>query len=482
MAEWDGVLAERRVKRWHHSVDVVVAGGGGAGACALLGAAAEGADVLLIERGMAMGGSTGMSGGVIYCGGGTAVQRACGYDDSADAMQAYLLASTGSGPAVAKVTRYCQDSVDHFDWLVDLGVPFKHSYWPYNYEPTTDDCLYYSGSEFSPPYRDIARPAPRGHTVQAVGSCQGGGRLMKVLAGHAEKAGTVQIETRLRALIQAEDGRIVGVSVQKNGEVFHVRARSGVVLTTGGFIMNREMVRRFAPQVMPLGMLGNPYDDGAGIVLGMAAGAAATNMGAAMYPCPVLEPPGLIRGIMLNRRGQRFVDESSNHKRIGEGAVLGNEGRIYLLVDSRVYEEPLRRMPIVATGETTGELEREMGWAEGSIEATLTLYNRHARDGRDPLFGKGAEHVLPLDQPPYALFDCSVEATGVYVSMTLGGLMTGVTGEVMDATGEVLPGLYAAGRATSCLSAQSCISSGLQVGEATFFGRLAGRSAARSKR
>jgi predicted oxidoreductase len=62
--------------------------------------------------------------------------------------------------------------------------------------------------------------------------------------------------------------------------------------------------------------------------------------------------------------------------------------------------------------------------------------------------------------------------------MTLGGLMTRVTGEVMTPAGEVLPGLYAAGRATSCLSAQSCGSSGLQVGEGTFFGRLAGQSAA----
>jgi succinate dehydrogenase/fumarate reductase flavoprotein subunit len=474
------ILSEADIGAWDEAVDVLIAGGGCAGACAALGAAAEGAEVMLLERGMEIGGTSALSGGVIYCGGGTAVQRACGFEDSVDAMRGYLIASTGCGPDVAKVDRYCEDSVGHFNWLVGLGVPFKDSYWPYNYEPTTDDCLYYSGSEFSPPYCDLARPAPRGHTVQAWGSCKGGGKLMSVLAPHVARAAKLVTEARIRALIRASDGRIVGATFLRDDKTYAVRARAGLVVATGGFVMNREMIGRYAPQALPLKMLGNPYDDGSGILLGAAAGAATINMGAVMYPCPILSPSGLIRGILMNAKGQRFVDESSNHKRIGESSVLAQGGKIYLLVDSQIYEDPAMGLPIVASGETARELEDELGWTPGSIGATLDLYNRYAREGRDPLFGKGREHLVPLDHPPYAVFDCSVEATGVYLTMTLGGLMTRVTGEVMTPEGEVLPGLYAAGRATSCLSAQSCGSSGLQVGEGTFFGRLAGQAAARA--
>ena len=474
------ILREADIECWDGAVDVIVVGGGSAGAAAAIGAAGEGAEVLLLERGMELGGTSAMSGGVVYCGGGTAIQQVCGFEDSVEAMRDYLLASTGPGPDVAKVTRYCEDSVNHFDWLVTLGVPFKQSYWPYNLEPTTDDCLYYSGSEFSPPYCDIARPAPRGHTVQAWGGSKGGGKLMEVLAAQVERCARTVMEARVRALVQADDNRILGVAFQKDGATHRIRARAGVILASGGFIMNREMVARYAPQALQLNMLGNPYDDGSGILLGAAAGAATINMGAVMYPCPILSPTGLIRGILLNRHGQRFVDESSNHKRIGESSMVSQGGQIYLLVDSQVYEEPDHRLPIVATGENAAELEEELGWVPGSIESTLRLYNRYASEGRDPLFGKGSEHVIPLDQPPYAVFDCSREAAGVYMSMTLGGMATSVTGEVITPTGEVVPGLYAAGRATSCLSAQSCSSSGLQIGEATFFGRIAGQTVARA--
>ncbi len=469
---------ERNVIRWDDTVDVIVAGGGCAGASACLGAASSGAEVLLLERGMEIGGSSALSGGVVYCGGGTPIQQACGFEDTVEAMQAYLMASTGPGPDTAKIAAYCEQSVNHFHWLNELGVPFKASYWPHNYEPVTDDCLYYSGSEFSLPYRDLAKPAPRGHTVQMPGSCTGGGKLMQILESHVRRTAKVLTEARIHALVQSDDGRVTGAVFSKNGQEYRVRARSGIVLSTGGFIMDREMVGHFAPQALPLGALGNPYDDGSGIRLGAAAGGATVNMGSVAYTCPVLSPPDLMRGILLNAKGQRFIDESSNHKRIGEHAILHQEGRIFLLVDSRVYEEPTMRMPIVATGNTPTELEEELGWPSDAIATTLNTYNRHATSGSDPFFGKDSEYVRPLDQPPYAVFDCSLNATSVYHSFTLGGLMTRTDGSVLTPAGEMIPGLYAAGRTTSCLSAQSCGSSGLQLGEGTFFGRLAGQTAA----
>lgn len=473
------LVQDSAVPRWDDSVDMLVLGFGCAGGCAAIEARRSGARVLVVERSSAPGGSSALSGGVFYCGGGTAVQRACGFDDSVEAMRAYLMASTGDCPNEEKVDLYCRDSVAHFDWLVSLGIPFKASYWPHNYEPTTDDCLYYSGSEECAPFSHMARPAPRGHTVQAEGSCMGGHVLMDRLVEVALGEGVeILTDANCIALVAAADGSIVGAAVRHDGETRHIRARGGVVIATGGFIMNREMVARVAPTASRTAPLGNPFDNGSGIALGEAAGGATANMHAAIYSCPVLNPPGLIRGILLNERGQRFIPEDVNHKRIGEHAVLRQDGRIFLLVDSEVFEQPAGARPIVATGDTTEELEDELGWPRGSIGATLNVYNRHARDGHDPLFGKKATFVKPLDVPPYAVFDCGIEATGVYHSFTLGGLCTAPTGEVLTAEGSAIPGLYAVGRATTGLSAQSGGSSGLQLAEGTYFGRLAGQAVA----
>lgn len=102
--------------------------------------------------------------------------------------------------------------------------------------------------------------------------------------------------------------------------------------------------------------------------------------------------------------------------------------------------------------------------------------------GRDPVLGKLPENLRPLNRPPFGVFDCSLGSAQPFMTLTLGGLHTRTGGEVVATSGKAIPGLYAAGRTTSCLSAQNCFASGIQLGEATFFGRLAGRSAARRAR
>ena len=161
------VVNDRREKRrslpaeWHDRVDVLVVGLGAAGACAAIEAAGAGASVLVAEKASFGGGTTSMSGGVVYCGGGTSLQRACGFDDSASAMRAYLMAAGGPEPDESKVDLYCRESVAHFDWLVAQGIPFKPSFWPEYVEPSTDDGLYFSGCEHTEPFRTLARPAVR---------------------------------------------------------------------------------------------------------------------------------------------------------------------------------------------------------------------------------------------------------------------------------------------------------------------------------
>ncbi len=107
----------------------------------------------------------------------------------------------------------------------------------------------------------------------------------------------------------------------------------------------------------------------------------------------------------------------------------------------------------------------------------MALYNRHAREGRDPLFEKGPDYLTPLERPPFGAIDCSV-GQAIYAAFTLGGLHTRSGGEVLDPDGDPVPGLYAAGRSTSGVSAQG-YSSGISLADGTFFGREAGRSAAR---
>ena len=159
-----GVRDARAIARWDEEVDVLVVGLGAAGAAVALEAAGAGVDTLVLERASGGGGTSAMSGGVIYLGGGTALQKACDFDDSPEEMFKYLMASCGPRPDEAKVRLYCEGSVEHYDWLKAQGVPFKPAfYYGCSGEPPTDDGLVWSGSERAHPFCEIAVPAPRGH-------------------------------------------------------------------------------------------------------------------------------------------------------------------------------------------------------------------------------------------------------------------------------------------------------------------------------
>jgi 3-oxo-5alpha-steroid 4-dehydrogenase len=116
---------------------------------------------------------------------------------------------------------------------------------------------------------------------------------------------------------------------------------------------------------------------------------------------------------------------------------------------------------------------------EGSLSHTLAVYNEHAARGEDPYFRKESVWLQALDKPPYAALDLRF-GHSPYSIFTLGGLRTQTTGEVVDADGNVVPGLYAAGRTASGIPAQG-YNSGLSLGDCTFTGRLAGVSAGARK-
>jgi 3-oxo-5alpha-steroid 4-dehydrogenase len=474
-----GIRRESEIHSFDSECDVLVVGLGAAGAAASIDAAAAGAEVVVLERSAAGGGTSAVSGGVIYLGGGTALQNACGFEDSVEDMFAYLMASCGDAPDEAKVRLYCEGSVDHFEWIKAQGVPFKESFcYGTSSEPPGDDGLVFSGSERCSPYREIARPAPRGHVGQIPG--QGGPILMKHLCASTERSGA-RIETnhRVRDLVVDEGGGVVGVVAEHFGEPRHFRARGGVVLTTGGFVLNDEMLSRHVPRALDCQMrVAGDGDDGSGIRLGMAAGAATRNLDKASISLLVTEPWGLKRGVLVNARGQRCIQEDAYMGHLGEQALFHQDGKVWLIVDDEIYEPPILDDPIVAAGDSFEELEAELGMPQGSLVTTLEVYNRHAAEGRDPLFHKLEEYLKPLDKPPYGAIDCSTDAAR-YAAFTLGGLVTDLAGRVLDPEGVAICGLFAAGRSTSGLSVGG-YSSGISLGDSTFFGRRAGLAAAKA--
>ena len=470
-----GLRSIADVGSFDEQCDVLVVGLGAAGAAAALEAAASGARVIVLERASGGGGTSAMSGGVLYLGGGTRLQRACGFEDDPDEMFRYLMAACGDAPDEAKTRLYCDGSVAHYEWLLEQGVPFKEThYYGVSGEPPTDDGLVFSGSEKCHPFCDIAKPAPRGHVP--ANPHQAGPLLMKHLVAQTEAHADVRGDHRVVALVASPDAEIVGVVAESYGQERSIGARA-VLLSTGGFINDDDMIRRYTPRVARCSVrVGADGDDGSGIRLGMAAGAAVAHMDSASISLPITQPWGLKRGVLVNAQGQRYINEDAYYGRLGEWSLFHQDGRAWLIVDDGVFEKPDYIRKVAAVGETFGELEAELGLPGGSLEATMSVYNQHAAKGADPAFAKQAEYLEPLERPPYGAIDCTTEGA-IYAAFTLGGLATDTEGRVLDPGDQPIPGLFAAGRATSGIAVQS-YSSGLSLGDGTFFGRRAGRTAA----
>jgi 3-oxo-5alpha-steroid 4-dehydrogenase len=479
------VMAAADVPGWDLECDVAVIGFGAAGACAAIEAAVAGARVMLFERNSGSGGASGLSGGEIYVGGsgGTEIQRAAGFEDRTEDFAAYLKAAGGPCADEAKCDLYAQEALGHFGWLKAQGVPYRGNYLPGKHiEPVDDSTLIWSGSEAAAPFCDLAKPAPRGHVIQHQG--WGGGRpLVDILEARARDAG-VQAVTDARAVGLVGDGdRIVGAVVRIDNRNHYVRADRGVVLATGGFAMNEEMRRKYCPQTLRINDPIGDKDDGAGIHMGMSAGGDAIHMDQFFTTCPWTIPEPHAYGVFINRQGQRFINEDCYHGRVSR-AMLDQPGRcVYLLLDNAHFIQPpdFARMTIAATGDSWDEVERELEMPESTLSATMAFYNRHARDGRDPLFDKRTPILTPLDQVPFVALELNF-ATSYFSFFTLGGLRTSVDGRVLDRAGGAIAGLFAAGRCTSGLPAWGHgYSSGLSLADCTFFGRRAGRAAAAAR-
>ena len=489
--EIPAMISADDVTSWSDDVDVVVIGFGIAGGCAAVSAVAAGARVLVLERAAAAGGTTSLAGGHFYLGGGTAVQEATGHPDSPEEMYKYLVAVSRQ-PDHEKIRAYCEGSVEHFNWLEDLGFQFERSYFPGKVVvPPGTEGLSYTGNEKVWPFCEQATPAPRGHSVPVPGELGGAAMVIDLLVKRAESLGVqVRYETGVTNLILDDDGAVVGVAWKHFTETGTVKAKA-VVIAAGGFALNPGMVAEYTPAlgrrrrtkhhglVEPY-ILGNPNDDGLGIRMGISAGGDTKHMDEMFITAAAYPPEILLTGVIVNKEGKRFVAEDSYHSRTSAFVLEQPDQTAYLIVDEAHTEMPTMPLIRFIDGyETVSEMEAALGIPAGNLAATLDRYNEFAANGEDPDFHKQPEYVEPQGNGPWAVFDLSL-GRAMYSGFTIGGLAVTVDGEVQRADGSVIPGLYAVGASASNIAQDGKgYASGTQLGEGSFFGRRAGAHAAR---
>jgi len=468
--------------RFDGTVDVVVVGQGVAGASAAVGARQAGAEVLAVERAATPGGTSAHSGGLIYLGGGTALQQACGFDDSPENMAAFLRAALGPGVDDDRLDAYCSGSVEHFDWLVSIGVPFRAAFCDEPNRESADDAgLLFSGGEDTYPFDELAVPVPRGHKPQCTDSA--GGFLMERLGAAVAASGAeVRSDAGVEALV-VDGGDVVGVVVRTDDGPWRVRARGGVILASGGFIHNEAMVAEHCPLAHvpdPAWRIGTPNDDGRGIRMGAGAGAATTRLDVFECALPLGPPHAMARGILVDRDGRRFINEDTYTGRIGCHALRDHDGFVYMVTDDVIHERNPIGLRIGYAAATPEELAADLGVPPEALARTVREYNGAASAGDDPAFHKRAPFLQPIGEPPASgigAIDLRVDHGAIYATFTLGGLVTDPDGAALDGGGHRIPGLYAAGRTAASLAARH-YASGISLGDGSFFGRRAGHHAA----
>jgi succinate dehydrogenase/fumarate reductase flavoprotein subunit len=476
-------LARRDVPQWDATTDLIVVGTGVAGTAAAIEARRLGAEVFLLEKFHVPGGSSSLSGGVCYMGGGTPLQKLLGFSDTTEAMYDYMMASSGLYAQQEKIQHYCEGSLEQFQWMTDNGIVYSQEFSDEKELTRGSASLYYSGNEKAYPYRELGRPAPRGHCPSAENQT-GGRRMMQALLASAEKLG-VQIKLRVSAerLIVESDGSVSGLQVNDNGTVKHLRARKGVVLAAGGFIHNREMARLYAPELFectaPWGRAG---DLGEGILMGLGIGARALRMDQGFAILPLYPAENVLKGIIVNAHGQRFITEDSYYAFPGHDIAFHQNGLAYLIVDKDSdYPWPNDfRISLKAQANSIRELEQALKMPEGMLQHTAEYYSRHARAGKDPLFNKDAHYLAPLAKAPFKAYELS-RSRSFFAAATFGGLHTSLDSEVFSVWGKPIPGLYAAGRTAASIPVSPYIASGVSVGDGVFTGRRAARHALQRK-
>jgi fumarate reductase flavoprotein subunit len=491
--------------------DLVVAGGGGAGMAAALAAAEKGCrNITVLEKTGSTAGSTAMAHDIF--GAESPTQRRAGMEASCDALFKTAMEWAHWTKVNPRIVRaFIDRSGDTIGWLEGMGLEFAVAQFYYGQMPWV-----------------------RHYIVNGQGA-----RLMKVLRQNCEERGVkVMTHARVKKILRGPDGRVTGVVADgREGEVT-VGARA-VIVTTGGYGNNPEMLRQYCPYYHDNMTYDGPSGNtGDGIIMAVEAGAATAGLGALNMHGPFLtrrESPGIqvdakghdgalykVRpqevgwepfNIWVNLEGRRFVDEGYATAFFAFGNVVGlqPEGIGICLFDSqtvrRTETEGLFRTGIfgvhtlhgfVPPGVPLPGLEREFqkigekeptfkiagSWDEiaawigapaETLKATIDEYNEACDRGHDGLFAKDRRYLRALRTPPYY----AVRGHGA-ICDAYGGIKINEKMEALDTADAPIPGLYAAGSTSGCWESEAyCYHlTGHLVGFAINSGRIAGESAA----
>lgn len=470
---------------WDRVVDVIVVGQGAAGCAAALASSEAGAEILVLEK-MPEGrdgGNTRVSGGIWF------------HHRDPEGIATYLRAMCGDYPVPDEVIRvWAQETERNSAWLESLGASIGVH------------------GEYVPEYPELPGSDAYGGYLGVEGQ-MGEGLLFGVLKGAlADRGIEVLLATPGRELVQdPASGEILGVLATSRGRELRLGARRGVVLATGGFENNPEMVRDYL-RLTDVPVWGSPAGTGDGIKMAQKVGADLWHMDNMMTTLG-LRAPGFEAGfyVAFNHRegflcvgldGTRVGNELPQ---VGHGqAVLHGSYELFPTSPMHViFDETTRRAgPISPTREELAvgwnvvvenyvwsrdnRVEVEKGWIQradtladlgeklgvdgGVLEQSVQQYNRACADGLDSAFGRDPETLVPVSEPPFYGF-----TSAPMLGWSNGGPRRDERARVIDALGAVIPRLYAAGCISSTYS--WCKDGGMHIADALAFGRVAGRGA-----
>ena len=485
--------------------DVVVVGAGGAGMTAAITAAGEGKSVVILESQSMVGGNSvratgGMNAGkTVYqdeneFGESAGVEKTLktaaekyadnetitalaktvseqwaayqanptGYFDSVELMELDTMIGGKGINDPALVETLCANSADAIDWLDEHGI-------------TLHNVSSFGGASV----KRIHRPVNDEGKVVSVGSY-----MIPLLQENCEKAGVkMMLDTTATEILTDANGAAVGVKATgASGETVTVNAKA-VVLATGGFGANLDMVVKYKPELKGFMTTNAPGIQGQGIEMAEAIGAATVDMDQIqIHPTVEANTAALIteglRGdgaVLINAEGKRFIDEVGTRDVVSAAEIAQTGSYSWLVVDQAMVDnssviQGYIKKGYTVTGATYEELAKAMGVDEAALAETMNNWNGYVEAKNDPDFGR-TSFANPLNTAPY--YAIKVTA-GVH--HTMGGLKINPNTEVLNENGEVIPGLFAAGEVTGGVHGANRLG-GNAVADFTVFGRIAGAAA-----
>ena len=485
--------------------DVVVVGAGGAGMTAAITAAAEGKSVVILESQSMVGGNSvratgGMNAGkTVYqdeneFGESAGVEKTLktaaekyadnetitalaktvseqwaayqanptGYFDSVELMELDTMISGKGINDPELVETLCANSADAIDWLDEHGI-------------TLHNVSSFGGASV----KRIHRPVNAEGKTVSVGSY-----MIPLLQENCEKAGVkMMLDTTATEILTDANGAAVGVKATgASGETVTVNAKA-VVLATGGFGANLDMVVKYKPELKGFMTTNAPGIQGQGIEMAQAIGAATVDMDQIqIHPTVEANTAALIteglRGdgaILINEEGQRFIDEVGTRDVVSAAEIAQTGSYSWLVVDQAMADassviQGYIKKGYTVTGSTYEELGKAMGVDAAAFAETMEKWNGYVEAKNDPDFGR-TSFANPLNTAPYY----AVKVTAG-VHHTMGGLKINANTEVLNEKGEVIPGLFAAGEVTGGVHGANRLG-GNAVADFTVFGRIAGAAA-----